>query len=79
MDVEIPLAVAMIMDINGFLSGNTTAIKMAVLALTAAIIIMPDKSRAVRAIYSRILRIRWARRIPTLPITSMRFHGRCIF
>ena len=63
MDVEIPLAVAMIMDINGFLSGNTTAIKMAVLALTAAIIIMPDKSRAVRAIYSRILRIRWARRI----------------
>lgn len=63
MGAEVPLSVGMIMEMNEFISGNITVIKMAVLTLAAGLIIMPDKSRAVRIIYSRILSIRWVRRI----------------
>jgi len=63
MDTEIPAAMNLIMKVNEFISGNTTIFKMIALTLLSGIFLWPDKTNAIRIIYTRLLHIRWIRSI----------------
>ncbi|WP_028829021.1 type II secretion system F family protein [Proteocatella sphenisci] len=61
MDTEIPLVMNWIMNINEFIWDNATIVKMIVLTLLFGILLWPDKTKAIRIIYTRLLRIKWIR------------------